>query len=206
MSKFTAVVFVALVILTSLGGLASAQSTTPIHPRKKVITATHAQNVVPHSVYDRHGTTPWDFSGMLSLYSPGFAIGGLAAYRLTDNLLPKVDQSLSVESGVNAIFVNDNYGGASVSYSLIEIPVQARWDFYFDQGKFLVGPRAGFNFLAGSSNVTVNGTSYSINRGGGVYFQLGASGMYYFNPQWAVRAIIELGGYTTLALGLNYAL
>lgn len=173
--------------------------------RNRRKTHSYSESYESHSRYDRHGTTPWDFSGMLGLYNPGVGFGVLAAYRVTDSILPHVDQSLSVESGLNFISVSDNLAGSSISYSLIEIPIQARWDFYMAQGKLLVGPRAGFDFLTGTS-VTVNGVSYSIARSGGLYFQIGGSAIYYFSPQFGVRANLSIGGYTTLAIGVNYAL
>jgi hypothetical protein len=149
-------------------------------------------------------SSPWDFSAMLGLYNPGVGFGGLVAYRLVDELISG-NNSLSVESGLNYVSVSDTLVGSSISYSVIEIPIQARWDFKVLDGKLIAGPRAGFDFLTASS-VSINGVSYSISRSGGLYFQLGGFAIYRFTEHLGVRANLSIGSYTTLGIGLNYAL
>ncbi|CAM6005659.1 unnamed protein product [Sphagnum balticum] len=148
--------------------------------------------------------SPWDFTAMLGIYNPGFGFGARAAYRILNSILEDVDDSLSVEAGIGYIGASNTYGGVNSSYSLIEIPVLARWDFRLDNARFVVGPLAGFSFLGGSS-VTVNGTNYSTG-GGTLYFEVGGEGMYRFNDNWAIRANLEFGGYFNIAAGATYFL
>jgi hypothetical protein len=147
----------------------------------------------------------WDFSGLLGLYNPGTGFGVRAAYRILDDVLPSADDALAVEAGVSFVGVSDTVIGTNVSYSLIEIPIHARWDFFVANQKMIVGPVAGLNYITASS-VTIGGASYSISRSGGVFFQLGANGIYYFTDNLGVQAQLLIGSYTTLGIGINYAL
>ncbi|MBK9293954.1 MAG: hypothetical protein IPM57_05840 [Oligoflexia bacterium] len=147
----------------------------------------------------------WDFTGLIGLYNPGTGFGARAAYRIFDDILPSSNDTLSVESGLTFISVSESVLGVNSSYSYIEIPVHARWDFHVANKKLLVGPVAGFNYLT-SATVTINGQPYTISRSGGLFVQLGASGIYYFNENFGARAQLLVGSYTTLIVGVNYAL
>jgi hypothetical protein len=147
--------------------------------------------------------SPWDFSGLLGLYNPGIGVQALGAYRVLNSVLEDVDDSLSVEAGIGYVGATNTYGGVSVSYSLFEIPVLARWDFRLSNARFVVGGNAGFVYMAGS-NTTVNNVSY--NTGTGLFFLIGGQGMYRFNDNWAVRVNIDVGGYTIFAVGATYFL
>lgn len=197
-----------VILLASLNIASVAFAKTPEYQSgtkntKRPATPTYSYDSAP--AYAHRGDTPWNFSAMLGLYNPGVGFGGLAAYHITDSFLPRTSQSFYVESGLGFVSVSDTVAGSSVSYMLVEIPIQARWDFHLAGGKFDVGPRAGFNYLTGAS-VTVNGTSYTIARSSALYFQIGASGIYYFSDRFGVRAQIAFGGYTTLSVGLNFSL
>lgn len=147
----------------------------------------------------------WDFSAVIGLYNPGTGFGARAAYRIVDDLIPSANDSLSIESGLSFISVSESVLGVSSSYSVVEIPVHARWDFHVANKKLLVGPVAGFNYLTASS-VTVGGQTVTVSRSGGVYIQLGGSGIYYFSDNFGAQAQLLIGSYTTLMLGINYAL
>jgi hypothetical protein len=187
----------ALALLLTL----SAQAKTPVKgtstPPKKTYYETHTRY--------SSDASPWDFSAMLGLYNPGTGFGALAAYRIVDDLLPNATDSLSIESGLNYVNISDTIASTSVSYSVIEIPIQARWDFKILDNKLIVGPRAGLNYLTAQS-VSIGGTSYSVSRSGGLYFQLGGFAIYKFNENWGARAGLAIGSYTTLSLGVNFAL
>ncbi len=197
MFKSTLIVFLAVFTLAS-----AAQAQTP---RRKAPAARPAKYEYRTPVASTMPASPWDFSAMLGLYNPGVGFGALAAYRILDQVLHEGDNSLSFESGINFVSVSDSVASSSVSYTLIEIPFQARWDFRLSEGKLIVGPRAGFNYLSGSS-VTINNVNYTISRSGGIFFQLGGFGMYRFTENLAARIGIGFGGYTSIMLGLNYAL
>jgi hypothetical protein len=147
--------------------------------------------------------SPWDFSGLLGLYNPGFGFGARAAYRILNSVIEDVDDSMSIEAGFGYIAATNTFGGISFSYSLIELPILARWDFRFVNSRLVVGGNAGFGILVGSS-VTNNGVSYST--GAGLNFLLGGQGMYRFNDNWAVRATFDFGGYTSILAGVTYFL
>lgn len=193
------------VLLIALLGL-SVQAQTKHPPYGGTKTHRVTNPYVPSDLDTRwaNHNGPWDFSGMLGLYNPGFGLEGLAAYRIVDNLIPNIDDSLSVESGLGYISVNDSVAGTNVSYSTFEVPIMGRWDFRLNDSRIIVGPRAGFTYLSGGT-VTIGGTSYSV-RGGGLYLQIGGFGIFRFNDQWAGRAGIAVGGYTTLTLGVTYFL
>lgn len=143
--------------------------------------------------------SPWDFSAMLGLYNPGVGFGGLAAYRIVDGLLPSSNENnLAVEAGFNFISFTSSLG--SVAYSVIEIPMHARWDFKVMDGKLIVGPIAGFNYWI-SSGYTFAGTNYSI---GGLFLQLGGSAIYNFTENFGARAQLAVGGFTALTIGITY--
>src|ERR1700677_2007586 len=125
--KFTVMVLSVFAILVQ-GNLSFAQ--TRRAPAKKYNPYVTPANPVDTRWAQAH--SPWDFSAMLALYSPGFGVGARAAYRILDSLIPDVDDSMSIEAGIGYVGASNTYGGLSVSYSLIEIPVLARWDFRLD--------------------------------------------------------------------------
>jgi hypothetical protein len=196
-----AVMALSVFAVLSAGPFTFAQTRRPAAAKK------YKPYVTPANPIDTRWASahsPWDFSGMLALYSPGFGFGARAAYRILNSVIEDVDDSLSVEAGIGYIGASNTYGGLSQSYSLIEIPILARWDFRLDNARFVVGGNAGFSYLGGSS-VTVNGTNYSTG-GGTLYFLLGGQGMYRFNDNWAVRANLDFGGYFSIAAGVTYFL
>jgi hypothetical protein len=151
---------------------------------------------------DSHG--PWDFSGLLGLYNPGFGFEALAAYRVADNLINDLDESLSVETGIGYSYANDTYFGTGISYSQIEVPFMARWDFRIPNSRFIAGPRGGFNYFT-AGTATVNNVQIT-QRGGALYLQLGGFGMYNFNDKWAARVQLMFINYTVITFGATYFL
>lgn len=147
----------------------------------------------------------WDFSAMIGLYNPGTGFGARAAYRIVDDILPSANDSLSIEGGLTFVSVSESFVSTNVSYSVIEIPIHARWDFHLANNKFIVAPEAGLNYMT-AGTVSVGGVPYTAARGGGVFVQLGVSGIYYFTENLGARAQLLIGSYTTLGIGLNYAL
>jgi hypothetical protein len=198
--KFAVLVLSVFTILAEgQSGLAQTRRPAPVRKYKPYVTPANPVDTRWASAH-----SPWDFSGMLGLYSPGFGFGARVAYRVLNSVLENIDDSLSVEAGIGYIGATNTYGGVNSSYSLIEIPMLARWDFRLDNSRFVVGGNAGFSYLGGSS-VTVNGTNYSTG-GGTLYFLLGGQGMYRFNDNWAVRANLDVGGYFSIAAGVTYFL
>jgi hypothetical protein len=214
-------------IVTSLfallfaGALVSAQALaadTNTHPATKKTTVaqqhrthrtTHTTTPSYTSSYNSYSSTapasPWDFSGQLLIWNPGVGFHALAAYRVLDNVVPNLDNSLSVESGLGFVSISDSVNGLGVSYSFIEIPIMARWDIRIRDSNFIVGPRAGFEYLAGGGSVTVNGVNVNV-RGNSLYFQFGGFGEYKFNSQWAARVDLMLVNWTAINLGVAYFL
>ncbi|MCC6277017.1 MAG: outer membrane beta-barrel protein [Oligoflexia bacterium] len=148
---------------------------------------------------------PWDFTAFVGFYNPGMGIQGLAAYRLLDSVLPNVDDSLSLESGLGFVSASETLGGQSVSYTAIEFPIQARWDFRIPDTAFMVGPRAGINYLTAGGSTTVNGVTYK-SRGSEIYFQAGGHATYRLTEQWWLRTQVMFGSYTSIAVGGSFAL
>jgi len=197
--KTKAVLFILTLFITT--PMASAQS----HRRS----STHTTTTYSHydADIDTHwGNThsPWDFAALLGFYNPGTGFGGRAAYRVLDNVLPNVDDSLSVESGLGIISVSDSTPGGSYSITIFEIPILARWDFRIPDTKLILSGTLGFDYLSGGT-VTINGQSYAV-RGGTVYVQIGGVGQYMFNENWGARLGLAVGGFTLITLGGTYAL
>jgi hypothetical protein len=151
---------------------------------------------------DSHG--PWDFTGVLGLFNPGVGFQALGAYRINDNLIKNVDESLSFETGIGYLVANDSYAGASVVYSEIEIPFMARWDFRIPKTKVIAGPRMGFTYLS-AGTITSQAVQVTM-RGGALYYQMGGFGMYQINDQWAARVQLMFVNYTDLTFGVTYFL
>jgi hypothetical protein len=149
-------------------------------------------------------TGPWDFTGLLGLYNPGFGISARGAYRILDDVIRDVNDTLSIESGLGLVIVSDNVGGSSYSSTVFEFPVMGRWDFHLPDSKFTVGPQLGFTYLSGGS-VTINGVNYSV-RGGSVYVEIGGFARYDLNENWGLRFDLAVGGYTVIHFGATYFL
>jgi hypothetical protein len=205
--SFIRMVFLAVVFVMASGSAFAdkevlvAQNTNNRRPVKKYKPYVTPANPVDTRWASSH--SPWDFSGLLGLYNPGFGVNVRGAYRILDSILEDVDDSLSIEVGVGYVGASNTYGGVSSSYSLIEFPILGRWDFRLNNTKFIVGGNTGFVYFAGS-NVTVNGVSYNTNNG--LYFVIGGQAMYELNKNWAVRADVDFGGYTILSVGVTYFL
>jgi hypothetical protein len=193
----------ALVILAVIFG--GVQATHAQQQQKRVVRK-YKPYVTPASPIDTrwanaHG--PWDFSGLLGLYNPGFGIDARIAYRVLNSILEDVDDSLSVEVGVGFVSATNTYGGQSISTSLLEIPILARWDFRINNTNFIVGPNLGIGILTGAST-TVNNVTYTTGPGFGIL--IGGQGMYRFTDHWAGRVNVDFGDYTALTLGATYFL
>lgn len=192
----------ALVILAVIfGGTQSSNA-----QQKRTTVRKYKPYVTPASPIDTrwaaaHG--PFDFSGLLGLYNPGFGVDARIAYRILNSILEDIDDSLSIEAGIGFVTASNTYGGSSVSYSLLEIPIVARWDFRINNTNFIVGPNLGVGILTGN-NVTVNNVSYTTGPGFGIL--IGGQGMYKFTDHWAGRLNVDFGGYTALTLGATYFL
>ena len=148
--------------------------------------------------------SPWDFSGLLGLFNPGFGFEALGAYRVADNVLTNIDDSLSIEAGLGFFAASSNVIGGSYSYSEVEIPIMARWDFRIPNSKFIAGPELGFTYFT-AGTVTVNNVQYA-QSGGGLYLQLGGFGMWQFNDKFAIRGELKIINYTVIAFGVTYFL
>jgi len=191
----------ALVILTIIIGITDiTHAQSPRRPVRKYRPYVTPSNPIDTRWANDHSR--WDFSGLLGLYNPGFGADARVAYRVLNSVLEDVDDSLSAEVGIGFVGQTNTYGGQSVSTSLVEIPLLARWDFRINNTNFIVGPNVGFGILAGNS-VTVNNVSYST---GGFYFLIGGQGIYKFNEHWGARANVDFGGYTNFSIGATYFL
>lgn len=121
-----------------------------------------------------------DFSGTVGFHFSGFGVLGLAAYRVLDDVLFQYDNSVSIESGVGAIFWDT---------TSVEIPIMGRWGFKIPNSDFTAGPRIGGAYLSGP---------------GGFFGQVGGFGMYKYNSDISIRADLGFGGYTSLMVGATY--
>ncbi|MDZ4678704.1 MAG: outer membrane beta-barrel protein [Oligoflexia bacterium] len=190
--------FIALFIID----VANAQATAP--KSKSYPTAESAALTDADTKWaDEYG--PWDFSGLVGWYSPALGIQALAAYRVMDNLIPDLDESLSLESGITLVTSNENVSGMGVTRSSFEIPIAARWDFRIPNTPIMAGPAAGFSYLNNSAVVNVNGQN-DTNRGSGMFFRAGIFGMYRLQEQMWLRTDLTTGSFTTFKLGMTYAL
>lgn len=192
----------ALIVFAVIVGSAQLSHAQTRRPVKK-----YRPYVTPSNPVDTRWAlahSPWDFSGLAGLTSNpgGFGLNGRVAYRVMNSILEDVDDSLSAEVGIGFVAVTNTFNGQSVSYSLLEIPILARWDFRINDTKFIVGPNLGVGILAGSA-VTVNNVSYSV---GGVNFLIGGQGIYRISEKIGIRANVDFGGYTSFALGGTFFL
>jgi hypothetical protein len=192
---------IALFGIVVTGSFAKAASTakTKVYPTAESIAITDADTRWAHE----YG--PWDFSGLVGWYSPALGIQALAGYRILDNVIPDVDESLSLESGVTVVTANESVTGMGVSRTSFEIPLLARWDFRIPDTPLMVGPIAGFSYLSNSATVSLNGVT-DTSRGSGLFFRAGAFGMYRLQEQIWLRADFITGSYNTFQVGMAYAL
>jgi hypothetical protein len=175
---------------------------------RRTVRKTYKPYVTPPADIDTRWASshsPWDFSGVIGIYNPGFGLGGRVAYRIVDNIVSDVDDSLSLEFGLGWVGASNTYGGTSVSYSLIELPAMGRWDFRLRNTNFIVGPQLGLSYLAGSSVTGGNNQTYST-PGGSIYLELGGFGIYRFSEKWGARADLKVGGYFSFTFGATYFL
>ncbi len=163
--------------------------------------STKSRNSESHSSFSS-GSSPWDFSAIFGMYPPGIGFGGLVAYKVMDSLLQNTKNSLSAEVGLNYVSYSSTLLGSSYSYSVIEIPIKARWDFTFLDGKLVAGPRLGFNYNT-AGTYSVNGITYT-GFSSGLAFQIGGFGIYKFSDNFGARVNLDIGSYTTIGLGLTY--
>ncbi len=146
--------------------------------------------------------SPWDFSAQIGIFNPGVGFGVLGAKRVQNSILPRIDDSLSIEAGLSYLSISDTLDGISVSYTAYELSGFGRWDFRFQ--RFIFAARGGLTFLSGG-RVTAQGRDLAT-RGGRLYIELGPSFFYELTNQLYLRANLLLGGYSQLTVGVTYFL
>lgn len=146
-------------------------------------------SISAYSSHHYYYSDKWDGSALLGFSGPGIGIQGLVAYRVIDDVLREADDSMSFETGVGIISASDSFK-KNHSATVFEIPLKMRWDIHVRNSKFTVSPDAGFVYISED----------------GLNIQIGVSGIYSYSSNMKLRFGIDVGGFSTLFVGLNFLL